>query len=96
MFRSEVDATRDYLSTEFYLEVDLYWGDVDPSNAYEIKEQMKKYEQDDTLFKRVGQKTFRVKSMVEGLNEYFPILFTRETAGVFNCVLHSTILEFKS
>ena len=40
VFRTEVDAVWDYMSTQFYLDVDMYWGDVDPSNAGEIRNQI--------------------------------------------------------
>lgn len=33
---------------------------------------------------------------MSGVNEYFPILFTKECASLFNCMVHSTILEYKA
>ena len=50
VFWTEVDAVRDYMSTQFYLDVDLYWGDIDPSNAAEIKSQVIKFKEDENLF----------------------------------------------
>lgn len=36
-FRSEIDVSRDYLSTEYRLGVNLFWGDVDHLRSQELK-----------------------------------------------------------
>jgi len=45
---------------------------------------------------KIESKLYRLNNVLNGVNEYFPVLFTKESASLFNCMVHSTILEFKA
>lgn len=45
---------------------------------------------------KICSKTYQVNNLVDGVSEYFRLLFTKECACVFNCMIHSTVLEFKN
>jgi hypothetical protein len=58
--------------------------------------QLEAFIHDESLFKLINSKSLRVNNMVEGVNDYFPLLSTGECASLFNCLIHSTVVEFKS
>ena len=89
-FRTEVEIAPDYQSTDFFIETALYWANVNTYAAESIKLQLKKAE-----VRKIGRKILRIPNLLQGVFQYYPVVYVDENFCVTNCTLHSIVLEHK-
>lgn len=75
MFRAELEVEPDYLSTEFYLEVELQFCDLSSlGGPTGWKNNYKKYAQH-AKFKPVQTQTYKIARLTSGICEFVPVNF---------------------
>jgi hypothetical protein len=75
IFRAEVDVEPDYLATEFYMDVDLYFSDLSNLGGPEKWTAHVDEFEEKAIFKKVSTQTFKIRALPQGLCEYVPVVF---------------------
>lgn len=74
-FRAELEVEPDYLNTEFFLEIDLFFSDLASLGGPEKwQANYTKYEEE-AQFKLVNTQRFRIQRLAHGLTEFLPVVF---------------------
>lgn len=63
LFRSEIDVEPDYLQTEYFLEVDLFFSDLSNLEGPEKWEAHVNEFEEKAIFKKVSTQTFKIKAL---------------------------------
>lgn len=98
-FRTEVDVQPNYLQTEFFLKVEMFYCPP-PSDNFQVavnsaevmKEEMKKSVE---KFKLVQTKVFQINNLMQGLSTYVPVNFDREFTSICACTIHGCIIDYR-
>ena len=94
-FRSELDVEPDYLSTEYFLEIDLYFSDLANLGGPEKwQSTFQKYEEE-AQFKLVSSQCFRIARLAHGLTEFLPVVFEDQYFSQLNVQVQSVLLDFR-
>ena len=75
LFRAELDVEPDYLHTDFYLEVDLFFSDLSNLGGPEKWQQHVDEFESSAIFKKVSTQTYKLKGLPQGLCEFVPVTF---------------------
>ena len=76
LFRCELDVEPEYLSTEFFLDTDLYFSDLSNMGGPEKWSQNVGKFETDAIYKKVSTQTFRIAKLAQGICEFVPVTFS--------------------
>jgi hypothetical protein len=96
LFRAEIDVEQDYLSTPFYLEIELFFSDLSAIGGPEKWQQqtVKDFEQK-AVFKSVSKQRFMIKKLPQGVSEYVSVVFDDQYFSSMSMVVQATLLDFR-
>lgn len=84
LFRAELDVEPDYLSTAFYLEIDLYFSDLSNLGGPEKWQQHINEFESKAVFKQVSSQTFKIAKLMHGICEFVPVTFEDQYFSLLN------------
>ena len=95
LFRAELDVEPDYLHTDFYLEVDLFFSDLSNLGGPEKWQQHVDEFETNAVFKKVSTQTFKLRGLPQGLCEFVPVTFQDQYFSllkiqVWSCLLYTS------
>ena len=94
-FRAELEVEPDYLNTEFFLEIDLFFSDLASLGGPEKwQANYTKYEEE-AQFKLVNTQRFRIQRLAHGLTEFLPVVFEDQYFSQLNLQVCSLLLDFR-
>lgn len=95
MFRAELYVEPHYLSTEFYLDVELMFCDLSSlGGPTGWKNNYKKYEAH-ANFKPVQTQTYKLLRLATGICEFVPVNFQGHFYSVLNLQVQSVMLDLR-
>jgi len=96
LFRAELDVEPDYLNTDFYLEVELFFSDLSLIGGPD-KWQSQTVADFETkaVFKSVSLQKFVLHRLPQGLNEFVQVVFDDQYYSSLNCTVEATLVDFR-
>ena len=95
LFRAELDVEPDYLHTDFYLEVDLFFSDLSNLGGPEKWQQHVDEFETSAVFKKVSTQTFKLRGLPQGLCEFVPVTFQDQYFSLLKIQVWSVLLDFR-
>jgi hypothetical protein len=75
LFRCELDVEPEYLSTEFLMDIDLYFSDLSNLGGPEKWASNVSRFESEAVYKKVSSQTFRISKLAQGICEFVPCTF---------------------
>ena len=95
LFRAELDVEPDYLHTDFFLEVDLFFSDLSNLGGPEKWQQHVDEFEQNAVFKKVSTQTFKLRGVPQGLCEFVPVTFQDQYFSLLKIQVWSVLLDFR-
>ena len=94
LFRAEINVGGDYENTEFYLDFDLYFGDLASIGGAENWKQAENIAQV-AKFKKMQTQSFVVKQLPKSIFEFCPVTFKGSCYSVLSIQIMSLLIDYK-
>lgn len=75
LFRAEIDVEPEYLNTAFYLDIELFFSDLNQLGGPEKWQQNIADIEQKAVFKSVSVQKFKINKLAQGISEFVPIIF---------------------
>ena len=95
LFRAELDVEPDYLNTEFYLEIELHFSNLDSIGGSEQWQEIAHCIEEKVEFKLVQTQKFKIHCLAQGMTEFVPVNFQDQYFSILNCYLQSVLLDYR-
>ena len=95
LFRAEIDVADKYLDSEFYLDFDLYFADVNSLGGADNWKQFASNVNNVCKFSRLQQQTYLIKALPRSIIEFCPVTFSGNCFSVLNVQVQSVLIDYK-
>ena len=75
LFRAELDVQPDYLNSDFFLEIELHFSNLDKIGGSDQWQEIADDIENKVEFKLVQTQRFRIHCLAQGLTEFVPVNF---------------------
>lgn len=95
LFRAEIEVAPEYLNTEFFLEIELHFSNLEDIGGSEQWQEIADCVEEKAKFKLVQTQKYKIHCLSQGMTEFVPVNFQDQYFSILNCYIQSVLLDYR-